>query len=80
MAKVAVLVDFAPRTRVVVDIPENMSLEEWAENDDNFDTLVSKARANMCKDIESYLSGDNMINFYEDDECPYGSLTMDNAE
>ena len=77
MAKVAILVEFSPRTRVVVDIPENMSVLEWAENDKNFDELVSKARANMCKEIESYLCGDNVSDYVEDEECPYGSLPTD---
>ena len=80
MEKVALLVDFNPRTRVVVEIPENMSVEKWLENNDNFDSVVKKAREQMLEhNAEDYLCGENM--YWEDDlVCPFGALTMDNAE
>ena len=77
MAKVALLVDFNPRTRVVVDIPENIETEKWLEDSNNFDSVVKKAREQMLEgNIEDYLCGDNMY-WEEDTECPFGSLTMD---
>ena len=77
MAKVALLVDFNPRTRVVVDIPEGMEVGEWLENSDNFDSVSKKAREQMLEgNIEDYLCGDNMY-WEEDEECPFGSLTID---
>ena len=76
MGKVALLVDFEPRTRVVVDIPDGMSVEDWLENQENFDAVAQKARANMLEDINNYLMGENMY-WQEDKECPFGSLTMD---
>lgn len=81
MGKVALLVSFEPRTRVVVDIPEKMSLDKWIEDNDNFDSVVQKARSNMLLEnrVEDYLCGENMY-WEEDTECPFGSLTMDNAE
>lgn len=80
MAKVALLVDFNPRTRVVVDIPKGSSVEKWLEDNDNFDSVVKKAREQMLEgNIEDYLCGENMY-WEEDTECPFGSLTMDNAE
>ena len=80
MGKVALLVDFSPRTRVVVDIPENVSVEKWLEDNDNFDSVAKKAREQMLENrVEDYLSGENMY-WEEDLECPFGSLTIDNAE
>jgi len=76
--KTAILVEFAPRTRVVVDIPENQSVLEWAENSKNFDLLVSKARKQIIEnDVENYLSGDNVTDYVEDEECPYGIFYTD---
>ena len=74
MAKVALLVEFTPCTRVVVDIPEGVSVEEWLSNDENFGELSTKARNQMLENgIEDYLYGDNM-SWEEDTECPYGTL------
>lgn len=79
MAKVALLVDFEPRTRVIVDIPENVPTDKWLEDNDNFDSVVKKSREQMLEgNIEDYLCGDNMY-WEEDIECPYGSLPIDNA-
>ena len=77
MAKVALLVDFEPRTRVVVDIPDGVSVEEWLEKQENFDAVAQKARDNMLEEINNYLMGENMY-WQEDTECPFGSLPMDN--
>ena len=76
MAKVALLVDFAPRTRVVVDVPEGMSVEDYLEDNTNYDKVVAQARAQMCEEIENYLSGENM-EWNEDSECPFGTFSWD---
>lgn len=74
--KTALLVDFYPRTRVVVDIPEGQTVEQYLENDENYDKLVKQARENMCEHIDEYLCGDNMM-WDTDDECPYGTFKDD---
>lgn len=74
MAKTALLVEFTPRTRIVVDIPDGQTLEDYLNDSNNFDNVVKAARANMTKDIENYLFGDNIGNIEEDTECPYGSI------
>lgn len=73
MAKVALLVDFEPRTRVVVDIPKGMSVEKYLEDGNNFDNLVKQAREKMVSDISNYLCGDNCY-WQEDSECPFGTF------
>lgn len=76
MAKTALLVEFIPRTRVIVDIPEGMSINEYLEKDENVNLVVRKARANMAIDLPNYLGEEN--SFVEEDlECPYGSLGAD---
>ena len=78
MAKVALLVDFNPRTRVVVDIPDNVEVDKWLEDDNNFGAVAKKAREQILENrVEDYLCGENMY-WEEDLECPFGSLTMDN--
>ena len=80
MGKVALLVDFNPRTRVVVDIPDGMDTNEWIENPNNFDIVAKTARKQILENqVEGYLSGENMY-WEEDMECPYGSLSMDNED
>lgn len=74
--KTALLVDFYPRTRVVVDIPEGQTVEQYLENDENYDKLVKQARENMCEYIDEYLCGDNMM-WDIDNECPYGTFKDD---
>ena len=77
MAKVALLVDFEPRTRVVVDIPDGKSVEEYLRDNDNFDNLAAVARHNMVLDgIEKYLNGENLV-WQEDEECPFGTFSWD---
>lgn len=76
MAKVALLVDFEPRTRVVVDIPDGMSVEKYLQNDQNYDNLVKTAREKMLPRIEDYLCGDNLV-WEEDLDCPFGTFSWD---
>lgn len=63
--KVALLVDFMPRTRVVVEIPEDMSIEDYLEDDNNYDMLAKRARDKMSAYLSDYLNGDNMT--YKED-------------
>lgn len=79
MNKIALLVEFSPRTRVVVSVPDGMTVEQWLEDNNNYDSLVQEARNNMLKGINDYLSGENM-NWEEDTECPFGSLNSDKPE
>ena len=77
MAKVALLVDFEPRTRVVVDVPDGMSVEEYLQDNDNFDNLAAVARHKMVLDgIEEYLNGENLV-WQKDKECPFGTFSWD---
>ena len=69
-SKIAVLVEFAPRTRLVVQLPEGMSLA-LANEDPAFISSVSKAaREQMLQQIEDYLHADNMCLIEEDIEMP----------
>lgn len=70
------MVEFCPRTRMVVDVPEGKSLEEYLKEDEVYDRLVLKARMKMKEELHNYLSGDNM-SWEEDEECPFGSLRSD---
>ena len=76
MAKTALLVEFAPRTRVIVNVPDGMSVRQYLENGENFDNLVKQAREQMLWDIENYLDGDN-VTWEEDTECPFGTFNSD---
>lgn len=74
MAKVALLVEFAPRTRVVVDIPDGVSVDTFMENDENFSKVTKAAREQMLENgVQDYLSGENMW-WEEDNECPFGTF------
>ena len=78
MAKVALLVDFGPRTRVVIDVPDGTTALKYLETNDGWDKVAKMAREQMMKSPEDYLSGENM--WWEfDEECPFGSLPMDKA-
>ena len=78
MAKIALLVEFCPRTRILVDVPQGVSIDRWLENNDNYDKVVEQARDNMCQQIEGYLNGENMA-WEEDIECPAGTFRSDNV-
>lgn len=69
--KVALLVDFSVRTRIVADIPCGKSVDEFLEDDAGFDEVVSRARANILAAPQDYLSGDNAVDIVEDEEMPY---------
>ena len=63
MSKVAMIVEYSIRTRVLVD----------ADKDENIQQIqaMTKARNNILEDPESYLLWDNVIEIEEDEECPY---------
>lgn len=77
MPKVAVLVEFCPRTRVVVAVPEGMTLEEYLKDNEVYDRLALKARMRMKEELHDYLSGENM-SWEEDKGLPFGTLPQDN--
>lgn len=69
--KVAALVTFSPRTRIVVDVPEDMTVEEYANYDgEGLEDITRKARANILSNPGGYLIGEN-IEVEEDTEMPY---------
>ena len=69
--KRAVLVSFVPTTRLVIEIPEGMSLEEWMLSPQNSRKMSRLARRRMARDIGDYLCIDNM-KAREDTEMPAG--------
>lgn len=80
--KTAFLVDFTPRTRVVVDVPEGFKLGEHANEMSKEDLraaneIISKAIKQMLTNPEDYISVDNISNIEEDTECPFGTFEED---
>lgn len=64
MAKVAFLVDYSVRTRVVVDVDEDI---------DMFDEglIVAAAREKILSNPDAYIIYDNVVDIFEDEEMPY---------
>ncbi len=62
-SKVAVLVDFGIRTRVIVDGDVNGNYDE--------DKAVEKAIEKIKNNIDDYIIGDNFIETFEDNEFPF---------
>ena len=84
--KTAFLVDFNPRTRVVVEVPDNFSIDKsWEkmteEEHDAYDYIIQRAREQILMSAEEYLTGDNLSQIEEDTECPFGTFDedLDNA-
>lgn len=77
--KTALLVCFSPMTRVVMDIPDGQTVEEFLNNDYNYADVCRTAREKMQKDIGDYLCADTCESIVEDAECPAGTYTSDNA-
>lgn len=80
--KTAFLVDFDPRTRVVVEVPENFSLDKsWEEMTEEertaFDNIIETARRQILANPQEYLTGDNLCQIEEDTECPFGTFDED---
>lgn len=80
MPKKAFLVEFAPRTRVIVDIPDDVDPCEKTDGVpmDKWHEIVRAARDKMARDIGDYLYGDNVSEIIEDTECPFGTFSEDN--
>ena len=82
MAKVALLVDFSIRTRVIVDIPDHLV----DRADDNAITRLQVAEAAKAKlegriaEGDSPFIPDNLEDIRFDTECPYGSLDTDETD
>lgn len=73
MTKKALLVTYQPTTRIVVNIPEGMTIDEYTETINGLDTVHSFASEKMKSNIDDYLSIENM-DIMEDTECPYGTF------
>lgn len=73
MAKTALLVSYQPTTRIVVNVPEGMTVKEYVDTIKGLDTVHSLASEKMKANIGDYLSIENM-DIEEDKECPYGSF------
>ena len=71
--KTAVLVDFNPRTRLIVDVPEGQDIDQYLADDENWAEIAKRARKVVLCDAENYLTGENMF-VEEDEECPYGTF------
>ena len=70
MPKIAILISFVPMTRLVVELPEDKTIDNLENTPEVFDRIVSHARAKMHKSLEDYLNGDNVDIFTEDFDCP----------
>lgn len=77
MSKIAYLVDFSIRTRVVVDVDDNLEEKDPWMNDGLFDDVYSKAYDNVLSDLPNYLSCENITEIDEDTECPAGTFPLD---
>lgn len=77
MPKTAILACFTVRTRVIVDIPDNTTKNEFLNSNQCTDIVTQLARKNILSFPEDYMCGDN-IDFEEDIECPFGTLPTDN--
>ena len=73
MSKKAYLVDFCVRTRVVID-------DEGLTKDEFIAKLAELGRKNILKEPEGYLCGDNMVEYEDDEECPFGTFDDDRRE
>ena len=58
--KKAILAEFAPMTRLVVEIPEGVPLDQWLQKEENLRKVSRMARAKIAADIGDYLCIDNL--------------------
>lgn len=77
MPKTAILACFTVRTRVIVDIPDNTTKDEFLNSDQCTDIVTQLARENILSFPAGYMCGDN-LDFEEDIECPFGTQSTDN--
>lgn len=70
MEKIAILAHFEPMTRIVIEVPKNLSKKEFEKYIlGNADSIVEVARNRMIKQINDYLSFENFV-WEIDHECP----------
>ena len=73
MSKQAFLVDYSIRTRVVVDIPDNIA----PDSDEWFNIISKEARRkadDFVKSGDSPFIGENVTEINPDSECPAGTF------
>lgn len=82
MPKKAFLVEFAPRTRVIVDVPDGFDPDNvnFVRESDSaaYDAIICAAREKISRDTVNYLCGDNVSELEDDIECPFGTFDEDN--
>ena len=70
MKKLAILARFEPTTRMVIEVPENLSRKEVEKYIlDNADSIVEITRNRIIEQINDYLFFENFV-WEIDDECP----------
>lgn len=74
MPKKAFIVGFCPRTRVIVDVPEDFDGSFYTPTASE---IIKAAREKIMSDPENYLYGDNCDDMAEDLECPYETFKED---
>ena len=75
--KKAFLVDFSIRTRVIVDIDDNLEDKNPQTNDGLWGDIVDKAEDKVGNNSWDYICYDNVTEVIEDTECPYGTFYSD---
>lgn len=60
MPKTAILVTFQATTRIVIDVPDDVTLKQYLDNRFNWSSVSRTARNKMQGDLGDYLCGDNM--------------------
>lgn len=69
MAKVAILASFEITKRMVIEVPDGMTLDQYLDTDDGFCKVFYAAADQFKSDIGNYLLPDN-FNAVEDTEIP----------
>lgn len=77
MPKTAILACFTVRTRVIVNIPDNTTIDEFLNSNQCTNIVTQLARENILSYPEDYMCVDN-LDFEEDIECPFGTFPTDN--
>ena len=67
MKKVAILGDFLAMTRLVIEVPEGMDVDQYIC--DNFDEVSKLAKKKIMKKLDEAFSSDN-FDYHIDTECP----------
>lgn len=74
--KIAILATFSVRTRVVVDMPDDVEKEDFLDSQHCADAVSRKGRENILSEPENYLMSEN-LELEEDIECPFGTFSFD---